>query len=131
MGVPALFRWLSERYPKITSSVIEEHPIQIDGHHIPVDTTKPNPNGEEFDNLYLDFNGIVHNAPHPEGQPPPKNEAEMMLRIFEYTDRAVNLVRPRKLLMIAIGKLRPESGENVWSPRRAVVLNHYYNITSL
>lgn len=28
----------------------------------------------------------------------------MMLAIFKYTDRVVNMVRPRKLLLIAVGK---------------------------
>jgi 5'-3' exoribonuclease 2 len=103
MGVPALFRWLSNKYPKIISSVIEEQAQQVDGEEIPIDITGPNPNGEEMDNLYLDMNGIVHPCTHPEGKPPPSNEQEMMLEIFKYTDRVVNMVRPRKLLMIAIG----------------------------
>lgn len=103
MGVPALFRWLSQKYPKIISHVIEEHPQEVDGEKIPIDARKPNPNGEEFDNLYLDYNGIVHNCSHPEDRPPPANEEEMMLAMFEYTERVVNLARPRKLLMIAIG----------------------------
>lgn len=107
MGVPALFRWLSNKYPKIISPVIEEQPYEVNGEVIPVDTTKPNPNGEETDNLYLDMNGIVHPCTHPEGKPPPANEQEMMLEIFRYTDRVVNMVRPRKLLMIAIGKTWP------------------------
>lgn len=103
MGVPALFRWLSNKYPKIISPVIEELPQEVNGEEVPVDTTRPNPNGEEMDNLYLDMNGIVHPCTHPEGKPPPANEQEMMLEIFKYTDRVVNMVRPRKLLMIAIG----------------------------
>ena len=52
---------------------------------------------------YLDMNGIVHPCSHPEDRPPPSTEEEMMLAIFKYTDRVVNMVRPRKLLLIAVG----------------------------
>lgn len=103
MGVPALFRWLSSKYPKIVSPVIEEQPSNVDGQEIPVNIALPNPNGEEFDNLYLDMNGIVHPCSHPEDRPPPATEEEMMLAVFKYTDRVVNMVRPRKLLLIAVG----------------------------
>lgn len=105
MGVPALFRWLSTKYPKIISAVKEEQPLEVDGETYPIDTTKPNPNGEEMHNLYLDMNGIVHPCSHPEDKPAPATEGEMMLEVFKYTDRVVNMVRPRKLLMIAVGTL--------------------------
>lgn len=49
------------------------------------------------------MNGIVHPCSHPEDRPPPSTEEEMMLAIFKYTDRVVNMVRPRKLLLIAVG----------------------------
>jgi 5'-3' exoribonuclease 2 len=122
MGVPALFRWLSTKYPKIISSVIEEFPTETDGQEVPVDTTKPNPNGEEMDNLYLDMNGIVHPCTHPEGRPPPATEGEMMLEIFKYTNRVVNMVRPRKLLMIAVGMFGYRHGNSNVSPRTATLL---------
>ncbi len=103
MGIPQGFRWLAQKYPKIISPVIESQPSEVDGQEVPVDTTAPNPNGEEMDNLYLDMNGIVHPCSHPEDRPPPATEEEMMLEVFKYTDRVVNMVRPRKLLMIAVG----------------------------
>lgn len=113
MGVPALFRWLSRKYPKIISPVIED-PINED-----YDSSyeKPNPNGE-LDNLYLDMNGIVHPCSHPENKPPPETEDDMFLEIFKYTDRILMISRPRKVLMIAVDGVAPRAKMNQQRARR-------------
>ena len=61
------------------------------------------------------MNGIVHPCSHPEDRPPPTTEEEMMLAIFKYTDRVVNMVRPRKLLLIAVGTFNAFTLKASWN----------------
>lgn len=111
--MPALFRWLSRKYPKIITPVYEDPPEEIGGPQY----SDPNPNGE-LDNLYLDMNGIVHPCSHPEHKPAPETEDEMFLDVFKYTDRVLMMARPRKVLMIAVDGVAPRAKMNQQRSRR-------------
>lgn len=117
MGVPAFYRWLSMKYPKVIDDVLEERVSSCPSSPtvpLPFDSTLPNPSGLECDNFYIDMNGIIHPCSHPEdsgdgAMPVPKNEDEMHDNVCLYVDRLFRAVRPRRLLYLAIDGVAPRA----------------------
>jgi 5'-3' exoribonuclease 1 len=103
MGVPKFYRWISERYPQINQMLSGT-------------TILP-----EFDNFYLDMNGIIHACTHPNDDQTANSltEREMMLAIFRYIDHMVTeIVKPKKILFMAIDGVAPRAKLNQQRARR-------------
>ena len=112
MGVPAFYRWLSEKYPKIVSNMLEQRNKVVDNIAIPINLLEPNPNGVEYDNLYIDMNGLIHPCSHPEDREAPTTEEEMYANVTKYVDRLFAAVRPRRLVFLAIDGVAPRAKMN-------------------
>lgn len=75
MGVPKFFRWVSERYPTLSSKVKSDE--------VP-----------EFDNLYLDMNGIIHPCSHPSDDPTfVITEEQIFDNIFRYLEFLIQTIK--------------------------------------
>ncbi|KAL2143231.1 hypothetical protein VTI28DRAFT_235 [Corynascus sepedonium] len=101
MGVPKFFRWLSERYPAISQLIAENR--------IP-----------EFDCLYLDMNGIIHNCTHKDSDDVHfrLSEEEMFIAIFNYIEHLFGKIKPKKLFFMAIDGVAPRAKMNQQRARR-------------
>lgn len=101
MGVPKFFRWMSERYPAISMLIAENR--------IP-----------EFDNLYLDMNGIIHNCTHKDSDSPTfrMTEDKMFIAIFNYIEHLYGKIKPKKLFFMAIDGVAPRAKMNQQRARR-------------
>ncbi|KAL2328420.1 hypothetical protein Fmac_021847 [Flemingia macrophylla] len=141
MGVPAFYRWLVEKYPKVVQDV---------------DPTMQNLS-LNFDNFYLDMNAIIHPCFNPDDHqnvgfsslfiythaflllffpltcrlacfnsevcdviqiPLPTTFEDVFSNVFNYIDRLVEFVRPGKLLYMAIDGVAPRAKMNQQRWRR-------------
>ncbi|CAL1367349.1 unnamed protein product [Linum trigynum] len=119
MGVPSFYRWLVGRYPNIVVKALPPPDQEI----APTSSNLllPNPNGFEFENLYLDMNGIIHPCFHPEDPSNPIQPTtfdQVYNAVFDYIDHLFSIVRPRKLLFMAVDGVGPRAKMNQQRARR-------------
>ncbi|KAJ7561925.1 hypothetical protein O6H91_03G047800 [Diphasiastrum complanatum] len=105
----AFHYWLVEKYPLIVVDAVEEEPQANPGG---TDLSRPNPNGL-YDNLYVDMKWIIRPSFRPEGKAIPSTFQEIFQRIFDYIDQLFAIVRPRKLLYLAVDGVLPRSKMNL------------------
>ncbi|XP_053648678.1 5'-3' exoribonuclease 1 isoform X1 [Cherax quadricarinatus] len=101
MGVPKFYRWTSERYPCL-SEVVKEYQIP------------------EFDNLYLDMNGIIHICSHPNDNDPHFRitDEKIFKDIFHYIEVLFRLIQPREVFFMAVDGVAPRAKMNQQRGRR-------------
>jgi len=92
---------MSERYPAISQLIAENR--------IP-----------EFDCLYLDMNGIIHNCTHKDNDSPTfrMTEDKMFIAIFNYIEHLFSKIKPQKLFFMAIDGVAPRAKMNQQRARR-------------
>ena len=118
MGVPAFFRWLTLRYPKIVIEAREDLDIGFDINKVIEDNFGENRMMPIIDNLYLDMNGIIHPCAHPEDREAPSSLEEMFNSIFDYCDKVISIIKPKKLIYMAIDGVAPRAKMNQQRSRR-------------
>ncbi|XP_056148713.1 5'-3' exoribonuclease 1 [Lampris incognitus] len=101
MGVPKFYRWISERYPCL-SEIVNERQIP------------------EFDNLYLDMNGIIHQCSHPNDEDVHFriSEEKIFADIFHYLEVLFRIIKPRKVFFMAVDGVAPRAKMNQQRGRR-------------
>lgn len=103
-GIPKLFRWLIDLYPIVLESVREGISSK---------------DAMTIDNFYLDMNGIIHACTHSNNDKLiDYNEVQMFNKIFTYTDNLFKLVRPSKLMFLAVDGVAPRAKMNQQRSRR-------------
>lgn len=91
MGVARLFRWIYERYPLAVTTPGASFVSRID-------------------NLYIDFNALVHESLRRDSYIPLKfTEATLFGEIADYIQALVSIVQPRKRIFIATDGVAPDA----------------------
>lgn len=74
----------------------------------------------EFDNLYLDMNGIIHNCSHPNDEDPNFRitEEQIFKDVTKYIENLFRIIRPQKVFYMAVDGCAPRAKMNQQRARR-------------
>ena len=118
MGVPAFFKWLTLRYPKIVIEAREDIESAFNLDEVILNNIGIDQNIPSVDNLYFDMNGIIHPCAHPEDRDAPSSLAEIFNSIFDYCDKIIRIIKPKKIIYMAIDGVAPRAKMNQQRSRR-------------
>ena len=118
MGVPAFYKWLTLRYPNIVIDAREDYSDNEPNIDFSKITSGNNVEIPSIDNFYLDMNGIIHPCSHPVDRESPKSFAEMFNSIFDYVDKLMRIIKPKRLIYLAIDGVAPRAKMNQQRSRR-------------
>lgn len=73
----------------------------------------------EFDNFYLDMNGIIHNCARSiTATGAPYTETEIFVAVFVYVQTLFETIRPKKVMFLAVDGVAPRAKLNQQRSRR-------------
>lgn len=99
MGVPSLYRWLTMRFPWILTHLKKEFDYRID-------------------NLYLDFNAIIHPCTDKSCKNLKQLDKELYNNLERYLDALVAYCKPKKMIYISVDGVAPKAKMNQQRTRR-------------
>lgn len=114
MGIAGFFLWLQRWY----ADCIDDIPQDV------VEAAKSGAaltqrHKHQYDNFYVDMNGLIHPCCHDtQPLPEPETEEEMFERMFQQLDLLVKVVQPRKCLVLCVDGVAPRSKMNQQRSRR-------------
>lgn len=119
MGVPKFFRYISERYPCL-SEVVREYQVFFLPFLIIFKISVLFLQIPEFDNLYLDMNGIIHMCSHPDDDNVHFriSEEQIFKDIFHYIEVLFRMIKPQKVFFMAVDGVAPRAKMNQQRGRR-------------
>ena len=98
MGIPAFFGWISQKYRRIVRRQF-------------------NSSGE-VDNIFIDVNGLIHQACQGTDGEYLNDEEAMCKRIIVYIEKMLSLVRVQKMVYLAVDGVAPRAKLNQQRGRR-------------
>ncbi|OQS55563.1 Xrn1 [Ecytonucleospora hepatopenaei] len=99
MGVPSLYKWITMRFPGIVTHLKKEFDYNVD-------------------NLYLDFNAIIHPCTDKSKTNLEQLDDELYRNLERYVDALVAYCKPKKMIYISVDGVAPKAKMNQQRTRR-------------
>ncbi|ORD95032.1 XRN4 [Enterospora canceri] len=112
MGVPSLYKWLTMRFPSILAHLKKDFDYNVD-------------------NLYLDFNAIIHPCCNKNLNNLKEIDADLYAKLEKYIDTLMAYCKPKRMIYISVDGVAPKAKLNQQRSRRFTSAKETYNSNTI